>query len=141
MDVNLDVPGLYEPATGRLVSMPERRRPVLNDVAIQAGRYPAIGRPDEVIISEAFAEANGLTPGDRIGAVINGRQKALHVVGIGLSPEYVYEVQGTGFHLPGQPPLRRDLDVQRRPGRGPLTWRAVSTICPPPCRPRRASGT
>ena len=100
MDVNLDVPGLDEPATGRLVSMPERRRPVLNDVAIQAGRYPAIGRPDEVIISEAFAEANGLTPGDRIGAVINGRQKALHVVGIGLSPEYVYEVQGTGSIFP-----------------------------------------
>ncbi len=100
MDVNLDVPGLDEPATGRLVSMPERRRPVLNDVAIQAGRYLAIDRPDEVIISEAFAEANGLTPGDRIGAVINGRQKALHVVGIGLSPEYVYEVQGTGSIFP-----------------------------------------
>lgn len=100
MDVNLDVPGLDEPATGRLVSMPERRRPVLNDVAIQEGRYPAVGRPEEVIISEAFAKANGLAPDDRIGAVINGRQKALRVVGIGLSPEYVYEVQGTGSIFP-----------------------------------------
>ena len=100
MDVNLDVPGLDEPATGRLVSMPERRRPVLNDVAIQEGRYPAIGRPEEVIVSEAFAKANGLVPDDWIGAVINGRQKALRVVGIGLSPEYVYEVQGTGSIFP-----------------------------------------
>lgn len=100
MDVNLDVPGLDEPATGRLVSMPERRRPVLNDVAIQEGRYPAVGRPEEVIISEAFAKANGLAPDDRIGAVINGRQKALRVVGVGLSPEYVYEVQGTGSIFP-----------------------------------------
>ena len=100
MDVNLDVPGLDEPATGRLVSIPEVRRPVLNDIAIQEGRYPAIGRPEEVIISEAFALANGLAPDDWIGAVINGRRKALRVVGIGLSPEYVYEVQGSGSIFP-----------------------------------------
>ena len=100
MDVNLDVPGLDEPATGRLVSIPEIRRSVLNDLAIQQGRYPAIGRPEEVIISEAFALANGLVPDDWIGAVINGRRKALRVVGIGLSPEYVYEVQGSGSIFP-----------------------------------------
>ena len=100
MDVNLDVPGLDEPATGRLVSIPEIRRPVLNDLAIQEGRYPAVGRPEEVIISEAFALANGLAPDAWIGAVINGRRKALRVVGIGLSPEYVYEVQGSGSIFP-----------------------------------------
>lgn len=100
MDVNLDVPGLDEPATGRLVSIPEVRRLVLNDLAIQEGRYPTIGRPEEVIISEAFALANGLAPDDWIGAVINGRRKALRVVGIGLSPEYVYEVQGSGSIFP-----------------------------------------
>ncbi|MYK97488.1 MAG: ABC transporter permease, partial [Gemmatimonadetes bacterium] len=100
MDVNLDVPGLDEPAIGRLVSMPDVRRPVLNDIAIQEGRYPAVGRPEEVIISEAFALANGLVPDAWIGAVINGRRKALRVVGIGLSPEYVYEVQGSGSIFP-----------------------------------------
>ena len=31
VDVTLDVPGLDEPATGRLVSIPERSRPLLND--------------------------------------------------------------------------------------------------------------
>ena len=100
MDVNLDVPGLDEPATGRLVSIPGQPRPMLNDLAIQEGRYPAIGKREEVVISEAFAEANGLAPDNWIGAVINGRRKALRVVGIGLSPEYVYEVQGSGSIFP-----------------------------------------
>lgn len=96
-EVTLDVPGLAEPATGRLVSVPERRVPVLNDVHLRRGRWLEPGRRDEVIASEAFAEANGLDLGDRIGAVLNGRWQALRIVGIGLSPEYVYELQGTNF--------------------------------------------
>ena len=57
------------------------------------------GRDDEVVVSEVFAQAHGLRPGDRIGAVINGKRKVFRVVGIGLSPEYVYEV-GPGAILP-----------------------------------------
>ncbi len=37
-DVALDVPGLSEPATGRLVSIPERGTPSLNDLYIRRGR-------------------------------------------------------------------------------------------------------
>ncbi len=100
MDVNLDVPGLHEPATGRLISIPEQRRAVLNDLSLQEGRYPGFGKPEEVIISEAFANANNLVLDDWIGAVINGRMKELRVIGIGLSPEYVYEVRGSGSIFP-----------------------------------------
>jgi putative ABC transport system permease protein len=96
-EVTLDVPGLDEPATGRLVSIPERRVPILNDVHLRRGRWIEPGRRDEVIASEAFADANGLEVGDRIGSVLNGRWQTLRIVGIGLSPEYVYEVQGTNF--------------------------------------------
>jgi putative ABC transport system permease protein len=35
MDVTLDVPGLDEPATGRLISIPEHRTPMLNDLFIR----------------------------------------------------------------------------------------------------------
>ncbi|MEM1293656.1 MAG: FtsX-like permease family protein, partial [Cyanobacteria bacterium P01_H01_bin.162] len=69
--------------------------PVLNGLAIQEGRYIASGRRDEVLVSEAFAEANQLAIGDSLGAVINGRWQALRIVGIALSPEYVYEIRGT----------------------------------------------
>jgi putative ABC transport system permease protein len=93
VEVTLDVPGLDEPATGRLISIPEQRRPMLNDVFIRSGRYLEPGRRDEVLVSEAFAEANSLVAGSEIGAVINGRWEKLRVVGIALSPEYVYEIR------------------------------------------------
>lgn len=93
-EVTLDVPGLAEPATGRLVGIPERPRPILNDLHLRRGRWVEPGRDDEVIASEAFAEANGLALGDRVGAVINGRWKSLSIVGVAISPEYIYEVGG-----------------------------------------------
>ncbi len=96
-DVTLDVPGLDEPATGRLVSIPDYRTPVLNDLFIKSGRYIDPGKPAEVVVSKPFLEANKLAPGDHIGVVINGRKKELLIVGMGLSPEYIYEVQPGAF--------------------------------------------
>jgi putative ABC transport system permease protein len=93
--VTLDVPGLEDPATGRLISMPEPPQPVLNDIALQSGRYFQPGRADEVIASPAFVAANGLVLGDTISAVINGRWQELRIVGTALSPEYIYEISGT----------------------------------------------
>jgi putative ABC transport system permease protein len=92
-DVTLDVPGLDEPATGRLISIPESGRPSLDDVYLRAGRWLDPTRPDEVIANEAFVEANHFHPGDRVGAVINGRRRRLTIVGVGLSPEYVYGIR------------------------------------------------
>ena len=40
----LDVPGLAEPATGQIVSVPARREVMPNDLLIRAGAYPEIGR-------------------------------------------------------------------------------------------------
>lgn len=97
MPVTLDVPGLEEPATGRLISIPERREPMLNDLHLQRGRWIESGHEDEVIVSEAFANANGLSPGAAIGAILNGRWQQLRVVGVAISPEYVYEIGEGGL--------------------------------------------
>jgi putative ABC transport system permease protein len=94
VEVNLDIPGLNEPAVGRIVSIPERQSPILNDLFLRRGRYIDPGRQDETVISEAFATANNLDLGNSIGAVINGRWEPLRIVGIALSPEYVYEIRG-----------------------------------------------
>src|SRR5690348_1540028 len=94
VEVNLDVPGLNEPAVGRIVSIPEGQAPVLNDLFVRHGRYIEPVRQNEVLISEAFASANNLEVGTSIGAVINGRWEPLRIVGIALSPEYVYEIRG-----------------------------------------------
>ncbi len=92
-DVTLDVPGLAEPASGRLVGIPEREQPALNGLYLRSGRWIDPDRPDEVLASEMFAEANGFRPGDRVAAIINGRRRILTIVGIALSPEYIYAVK------------------------------------------------
>lgn len=96
-DASLDVPGLDEPASGRLVSLPERPGTGLNRVHIRSGRLPDAGNRLEVLASEAFSAANKLHPGDSISAIINGRKERLHIVGIGISPEYVNEIKGNSF--------------------------------------------
>jgi putative ABC transport system permease protein len=83
----LDVAGFTEPVVGLLVSIPEHGEPVLNRLAIKAGRGVSPGRPDEVVLSEPFSEAHGLLPGERLSAIINGHKRSLQVVGVALSPE------------------------------------------------------
>jgi putative ABC transport system permease protein len=98
-DLLLDVPGLGEPASGRLVSLPDTDAGALNRVLLRRGRLPGTQRDDEVLVSEVFAQANHLVIGDHVAAILNGRWKDLHIVGTGLSPEYVYEV-GPGTIFP-----------------------------------------
>jgi putative ABC transport system permease protein len=93
VDVTLDLPGVTEPMTGRLVSMDFPRHRPLNDVFLRSGREPDAGRPDEVLVSEAFAEKRRLGPGSQIGAIINGHRRNLRIVGVALSPEYVYSIR------------------------------------------------
>lgn len=94
VEVTLDVPGLNEPALGRLISIPNRPSPMLNDLCILRGSYPERGQNNSVVISESFAKANRLEVGQTIGAVINGRWERLQISGIAVSPEYVYEIRG-----------------------------------------------
>ena len=68
-----DVPGLSEPATGESTRSRTDRFQILNDLFIRRGRYVAPGERSEVLVSEAFAEANGLELGDTLGAILNGR--------------------------------------------------------------------
>jgi putative ABC transport system permease protein len=91
-NVVLDVPDFPDPVTGRLISIDERSGSVLNQVMLRAGRMPDPQRSDEVLAAEAFAEAHGFAPGDRIAATINGRRQQLTIVGLALSPEYIYMI-------------------------------------------------
>ncbi len=90
--VRLEVEGFDEPVTGQIVSVPDHGAPRLNRLHLGAGRLPEPGRNDEVVLHETFSEAHRLEPGDRITAIINGRRQALTVVGVALSPEYVYQI-------------------------------------------------
>jgi putative ABC transport system permease protein len=95
----LDIEGFVEPVMGQFVSIPERSQPLLNQLALRAGRYVEPARHDEVVLNEPFAEAHGLWPGDRLVAILNGHRRELQIVGIALSPEFIYSL-GPGALLP-----------------------------------------
>ena len=92
-DVKLDIPNFSEPVTAKLVSIPDSGDPLLNRLHIRRGRSIDPAKDNEVIVSEAFAEAHRFSPGDRFGAVINGRWKRLVIAGTALSPEFVLQAR------------------------------------------------
>lgn len=92
-DVVLEVPTLEGPATGRIMSYPVGRDVTVNRLRLRYGRFMTAAHADEVVISDGFASANALTVGDSLGAVLNGRWRRLHVVGIALTPEFIMEVK------------------------------------------------
>lgn len=96
---SLDIAGFNEPVMGHLVSLPERREPLLNRLVLRTGRFVAYGYPDEVVLNEPFANAHDLQAGDRLHAIINGNKRELTVVGTALSPEFVYAL-GPGSLMP-----------------------------------------
>ncbi|MFN3743749.1 MAG: ABC transporter permease [Hyphomicrobiaceae bacterium] len=95
----LDVAGLAEPATGKVVSVPERPDGQQNRLYLRAGRLPEFDRADEAVVNEPFAKANKLRLGDTFKALLNGRQRTLKIVGIALSPEFIYAM-GPGDLVP-----------------------------------------
>jgi putative ABC transport system permease protein len=99
-DVSVDVPNVDEARVGRLISMPIPRRPVINDIVLRAGRYFEPGAQNEVILSERFAQENDLQVGDTIGISIEQKKYSLNIIGLGLSPEYVYVIRNVQELIP-----------------------------------------
>jgi putative ABC transport system permease protein len=98
-DATLDVPRVSAPPVGRMISLPPGGQPQLNRLHLRLGRWPDPDKLDEALLSEGFAQASGLAPGASLRALINGKYEVLHVVGIALSPEYVYSIR-SGDPLP-----------------------------------------
>ena len=88
----LDIAGMVEPGSARLLSLPDREAARLNRITLERGRQPDPARPDEVVVNAAFADAHGFTTGDRFGAIVNGRSRDLAIVGIAQSPEFIYAI-------------------------------------------------
>lgn len=146
----LDIPGQVEPASARLVSLPVEGHPRVNDLAMTRGRWPDPKRPDEVLVSEAFANALGLQPGASLSAVVHGRLRDLQVVGVANAPEFVFvAAPGELFPQPGRfgviwmgrEALARAFDLEGafnevafrlEPGADPIpTIRAIDAVLSP----------
>ena len=95
----LEIRGFEEPVVAQLVSLPTDGAPHLNELALREGRLPRSRNTHEAVISEPFARAHGLHPGATIRAMLNGSWRELILVGVALSPEYVYTI-GPGALMP-----------------------------------------
>ncbi|MEZ6243597.1 MAG: FtsX-like permease family protein [Phycisphaerales bacterium] len=95
--VILDLDDMPEPASGRIVSLPIEPRAGLNLLHLREGRLPEPGHRREALVSEGFATAHEIRPGDSVNAILNGRLESLHIVGIALSPEFIYLIPPGGI--------------------------------------------
>ncbi|MBX3623007.1 MAG: FtsX-like permease family protein [Rhizobacter sp.] len=90
--VPIDLPGVTEPVVGQLIGLPTQAAQRLNMVQLRRGRMvePHRSGAIETLVSEVFARERRLDLGSRLHALVNGKREALVVVGIALSPEYVF---------------------------------------------------
>ncbi len=92
--VRIELPGVSDPIIGQLIGIDQRRPHRMNLLTLSAGRplrAQADGDSDiEALVSEAFAQARQLRPGARMRALVNGKQRNVVVVGIALSPEFIF---------------------------------------------------
>ncbi len=93
----LDMAGYAEPVVAQVISLPDIGPQLMNALVVRSGRLVDPTRPDEVVVSEPFAEAHRLKPGDSFDAVLRGRKRTLQVVGTALSPEFVYAIAPGGL--------------------------------------------
>ncbi|HEX5136904.1 MAG TPA: ABC transporter permease [Planctomycetota bacterium] len=99
-DVTLDVPDLSRPASGRVVSVPDRRTAILNDLHLTRGRWFEGDGTGQVIVADRFAQVHGLEVGDTVSVLMNNKKEALRIVARALSPEFTYLIRGAGDVLP-----------------------------------------
>jgi putative ABC transport system permease protein len=95
----LDIPNFREPASGQFISLPDIGEPALDRLYLRVGRMPEPASSTEVVVNENFANAHAFVPGSRFSALLNGRKRELEIVGIALSPEFIYTT-GPGDIMP-----------------------------------------
>ncbi len=97
-DAQIDLPGVVPPVTGRFIGLDLARvyakRQGLNALTLKRGRWPEPGATLEALVSDRFAAARSLNPGDTVHAILNGKRERVLLVGTAASPEYVFASQG-----------------------------------------------
>ncbi len=97
-DAQVDLPGVVVPVTGRFIGLDLARvhagRQGLNALTLKRGRWPERNNVLEALVSDRFAAARSLNPGDSVHAILNGRRERVFLVGTVASPEYVFTSQG-----------------------------------------------
>ncbi len=95
----VDLENVGQPLNGFVVSLPDRRQSVLNDIVLRKGGYFTDRRENEVIVNDAFAREHNLYPGQWVHLLLNNRRQELFIVGTAISSEFTY-LLGPGSIVP-----------------------------------------
>jgi putative ABC transport system permease protein len=94
--VRVEIDGVADPVIGQLIGVDAHQPQRMNLVSVASGQALAAaagGRMDgsiPALVSQGFAEARGLKPGDRLQVLMNGKRRSLRMVGTALSPEFIF---------------------------------------------------
>lgn len=91
------IPGQTDLMTGQIVSLPPSPGAGMNRVVLERGRWVEPDDSAGVLVSQSFARARGIEPGDRLSILMNGRHQMVRVNGIALSPAYIFAASQGGF--------------------------------------------
>jgi putative ABC transport system permease protein len=95
----VDLEQVPKPINSLVLSLPDTRRSVINDIVLKEGDYFTNRRENEVIVNAAFARHNNIYPGSWIHLLLNNRRQELFVIGTAGSSEFTYLV-GPGAVVP-----------------------------------------
>jgi len=95
----VDLEDVPKPLNSLVISLPDRRRAVVNGIVLKQGDYFTDRRRNEVIVNAAFARHHGIYPGSWIHLLLNNRRQELFVVGTAISSEFTY-LLGLGALVP-----------------------------------------
>jgi len=100
-EIGIRQPGFVrEEIIGRLISLPTREHPSINDVKVIEGRYFSRQARREALLEASFAEYYDYHPGATIRPVIQGEEVPFRVVGIVQSPEYILAIPNKQYLMP-----------------------------------------
>ncbi|MFA5078179.1 MAG: FtsX-like permease family protein, partial [Dehalococcoidia bacterium] len=82
-----------EKVSGRVISLPENKMPVVNRVEIEVGNYFSRSYGREILVERHFADYYNLKPGDRLTLENEGVKSSYLIRGIVMSPEFIWVVK------------------------------------------------
>ncbi len=95
----VDLEHVAKPINSLVLSLPDDRQRVVNDIVLKQGDYFTDRRQNEVIVNASFARHHNLYPGSWIHLLLNNRRQELFVVGTAISSEFTY-LLGPGALVP-----------------------------------------
>jgi putative ABC transport system permease protein len=88
----LDVEGTTMPVNAMILSLPSDPANAIAGIVMKKGSAFSAGARNQTILSDKFARARSLGPGDTLTAVAGGQRRTLVVTGTADSPEFIYLV-------------------------------------------------